>query len=84
MIGLRFTRLLNNIVADWRNGTLRTCYILQSITGRTSRGFESFHSAESLHFVASDASFSKLRDALERDGWQVHFAALLLRRCNEC
>ncbi len=42
-----------------------------------------FHSAESLHFVASDTSFSKLRAALGSNGWQVNFATLLARGCNE-
>ncbi len=42
-----------------------------------------YNSAESLHFVASDTSFSKLRDALQSAGWQVYFATLLVRGCNE-
>ena len=41
-----------------------------------------FHSDESLHFVASDTSFSKLRGALQDAGWQVLFKALVCA-CNE-
>ena len=41
-----------------------------------------FHSDESLHFVASDTSFSKLRGALQDAGWLVMFKALVCG-CNE-
>ena len=41
-----------------------------------------FHSDESLHFVASDTSFSKLRGALQDAGWQVLFKVLMCG-CNE-
>ena len=41
-----------------------------------------FHSDESLHSVASDTSFSKLRSALQDAGWQVLFKVFACG-CNE-
>ncbi len=79
MIGLRFTTL-------WLTGGMvlsGPATHFSSLQSELLEVLRVFHSAESLHFVASDTSFSKLRAALGTNGWQVHFATLLVRGCSD-